>query len=111
MITKTTCFWPGFGRVALGSCCLRGVTEKNQEGHPEPWATFATKMAVGMGQMETKVFPATFPEDFEVRTNGTGLIAMAVSCDRCNSDGKSSLKGTGFCWLLVEAGADISMES
>lgn len=37
-----------------------------QEGQSEPWNTFATKLAVGMGQMETKVFPATFPEDFEV---------------------------------------------
>lgn len=38
-----------------------------QEGHAEPWATFTEKMAVGMGQMETKVFPAMFPEDFEVQ--------------------------------------------
>lgn len=45
--------------------------EKQQEGHDEPWATFTEKMAVGMGQMETKVFPATFPEDFEVRCGGT----------------------------------------
>ncbi|CAM9269882.1 unnamed protein product [Ectocarpus fasciculatus] len=50
-----------------------------KEGHPEPWATFATKMAVGMGQMETKVFPATFPEDFEVEgLRGKQALVQAV---------------------------------
>eukprot|EP00903_Cladosiphon_okamuranus_P013286 g12385.t1 len=50
---------------------VSGATKENfelefKEGHDEPWATFTEKMAVGMGQMETKVFPATFPDDFEV---------------------------------------------
>ncbi|CAM9592613.1 unnamed protein product [Ectocarpus sp. 4 AP-2014] len=50
-----------------------------KEGHPEPWATFATKMAVGMGQMETKVFPATFPEDFEIEgLRGKQALVQAV---------------------------------
>lgn len=38
----------------------------HQEGQPAPWNTFVEKMAVGMGQMETKVFPVDFPGDFEV---------------------------------------------
>ncbi|CAN0255631.1 unnamed protein product [Discosporangium mesarthrocarpum] len=38
-----------------------------KEGQGEPWDTFTNKIAVGMGQMETKVFPASFPSDFKVR--------------------------------------------
>ncbi len=53
---------------------------KHQEGHPEPWATFTEKMAVGMGQMETKVFPATFPEDFEVG----GVPVQVAYCTICS---------------------------
>lgn len=49
---------------------------KHQEGHQEPWATFTEKMAVGMGQMETKVFTATFPEDFEV-----GMVPVQAAYD------------------------------
>ncbi|CAM9746151.1 unnamed protein product [Pylaiella littoralis] len=50
-----------------------------KEGHEEPWATFTAKMAVGMGQMETKVFPATFPEDFEIEgLRGKNALVQAV---------------------------------
>ncbi|CAM9625867.1 unnamed protein product, partial [Phaeothamnion confervicola] len=35
---------------------------------PEPFRTFAAKIAVGMGQMETKVFPVAFPADFPEAT-------------------------------------------
>ena len=45
--------------------CLSHPDGRSQEGLEAPWNTFATKMAVGMGQMETKVFPAMFPDDFE----------------------------------------------
>lgn len=35
-------------------------------------------MAVGMGQMETKVFPVNFPEDFEVRDSRGALTARVI---------------------------------
>lgn len=63
-----TIFW----RFVWDSCHSCDPVFRWQEGHEEPWATFTAKMAVGMGQMETKVFPATFPEDFEVRNQQEG---------------------------------------
>ncbi|CAN0001470.1 unnamed protein product [Ascophyllum nodosum] len=50
-----------------------------KEGHTDPWNTFSSKIAVGMGQMETKVFPVLFPNDFEIEgLRGKEALVQAV---------------------------------
>ncbi|CAM9458071.1 unnamed protein product [Choristocarpus tenellus] len=51
-----------------------------KEDQEEPWVTFSRKIAVGMGQMETKVFPASFPMSFEVSSlqGKTALVTVVV---------------------------------